>query len=195
VDIPVSSFYSLLYAHYTASGRKAAAYTFERSSSGDFETVIFNNAVEITKYTGSSKTINIPDRIHGLPVTAIGSYAFSSSRLMLTSVTIPNGVIVIGGTAFECNEISSVTIPDSVTAIGDNAFYANWLTSVTIPNGVTVIEDGAFSGNQLSSITIPANINVKTSTFHRNLVGVYVDGGRRAGTYITGNSGVTWSRQ
>jgi hypothetical protein len=128
VSIHASSFYHLFYAHYTASGRKAAVYSFSRSGNGDFEAVIFNNAVEITRYKGSSKHISIPARINGLPVTTIGGRVFMS------------------------NELTSVTIPDSVTAIGDQAFQSNHLTSVTIGNGVTTIGDYAFYENQLTSV-------------------------------------------
>ncbi|MDY4854374.1 MAG: leucine-rich repeat domain-containing protein, partial [Prevotella sp.] len=41
----------------------------------------------------------------------------------LTSVTIPNSVTSIGGSAFAwCESLTSVTIPNSVTSIGNEAF-------------------------------------------------------------------------
>ena len=65
----------------------------------------------------------------------------------LTSVTIPNSVTTIGGSAFSgCSALTSVTIPNSVTTIGEAAFYyCSALTSVTIPNSVTKIGSSAFS--------------------------------------------------
>ena len=64
----------------------------------------------------------------------------------LTSVTIPNSVTSIGGSAFYyCSGLTSVTIPNSVTSIGGSAFaYCSGLTSVTIPNSVTTIGEYAF---------------------------------------------------
>ena len=74
----------------------------------------------------------------------------------LTSVTIPESVTEIGGSAFSvCSGLTSVMIPNSVTTIGDVAFYnCSSLTSVTIPNSVTSIGSSAFSGcSGMTSIT------------------------------------------
>jgi TolB-like protein len=147
-------------------------------------------------------------------VTAIGRYAFSDNRL--TSVTIGNKVTSIGQGAFSDNQLTSVTIPGSVTEIGKYAFAANRLTRVTIPNGVTTIGDSAFSSNQLTSVTIPnsvtsigqmafysnrltsvtigANVTIGIFPFDGDLLDVYTQGGRRAGTYTSSDSR-TWRRQ
>ena len=72
--------------------------------------------------------------------TNIADNAFDSCTL-LTSVTIPTSVTVIGAQAFEsCTALTSVTIPSSVTTISTQAFYGcSSLTSVTIPTSVTTI--------------------------------------------------------
>ena len=77
------------------------------------------------------------------------------------SVTIPESVTSIGGSAFQrCSGLTSITLPESVTSIGDYAFsYCSGLTSMTIPESVTSIGDEAFyycSG--LTSVTIPASV-------------------------------------
>lgn len=63
------------------------------------------------------------------------------------NVAIPEGVTVIGGSAFKsCKKLTSVTIPDSVTEIGDSVFSeCTNLTSITIP-ATTSVDRCAFSG-------------------------------------------------
>lgn len=79
----------------------------------------------------------------------------------LTSVTIPNSVIIIGDYAFyECN-LGSVTIGSSVTRIGNYAFSDCAFTSVTIPNSVTSIGNGAFSHCWgMHSVTIGDSVKI-----------------------------------
>ncbi len=47
-----------------------------------------NGAITITGYTGTDGVMNIPNSTNGLPVTTIGSYAFSHYGT-ITNATIP----------------------------------------------------------------------------------------------------------
>ena len=93
-------------------------------------------------------------------VTSIGDAAFYRCT-GLTYVEIPNSVTSIGGGAFSgCTGLASVTIPDSVTSIGAGAFgRCTGLTSVTIGNSVTSIGAWAFEDcTGLTSVTIPDSV-------------------------------------
>ena len=119
-----------------------------------------NGTITITGYTGPGGAVTIPGTINGLPVTCIGSNAFSNC-VNLTSVAIPNSITNIGDYAFYyCYSLISVTIPTNVTSIGDYVFYqCERLTSIAIPNSVTNIGDYAFYGcESLTSIAIPNSV-------------------------------------
>ena len=122
----------------------------------DFEAepVEGGQSVRITNYLGDKWEVGIPSTIQKLPVTHIGSGAFSEKKL--TSVTLPNSIIEIGEKAFADNQLTSITIPNSVIIIGDEAFANNLIIAVSIPNTVTYLS--GFNGNQLSSINIPDNV-------------------------------------
>jgi len=100
-------------------------------------------------------------------VTSIADNAFDSTTI--TSVTIPNSVVIIGDFAFaDTIFLSSINIPDFVTSIGASAFQgAISLTSLTIGNSVTSIGDGAFYGAvSLTSIVIPNSVtSIGSSAF------------------------------
>ena len=104
--------------------------------------------------------IIIPEKINGIPVTAICDNAFQDCA-SITSVTIPNSVESIGNCAFlRCESLASVTIGNSVTRIESHAFEdCKSLTSITIPDSVTVINPWAFRNcTSLSNISIPNSL-------------------------------------
>jgi len=69
--------------------------------------------VEITGYVGGRTYVRIPPFIGGLPVTAIGEYAFVCTEWAhewifsgsLASVAIPSGITHIGKRAFAYNPL------------------------------------------------------------------------------------------
>ena len=108
------------------------------------EGLLFEINAEKTAYavadigTCTDTDIVIPPSYNGLPVTAIGNWAFADCS-SLTSVTIPNSVTSIGAVAFnECCGLTSIFIPSSVTSIGEDAFSdCEGLTSVIISDIAT----------------------------------------------------------
>ena len=124
-----------------------------------------NKYITILGYVGESTAIEIPSSINvdgeDIPVTLIGSYAFTYSSL--TSITIPSSVTSIGYEALSnCYSLTSVIFEDNsqLTSIGGYAFaYCSKLTSIIIPSSVTSIGERAFrSCSSLTSIIIPLSV-------------------------------------
>ena len=130
-------------------------------TSGDYEYIVLSDGTaEITGYTGLATILTIPSKLGEYKVTGIGSHAFYWCS-SLTSITIPDTIIIIGDHAFNsCFNLTSITMPNSVTSIGRYAFSNCYdLTSITIPNSVISIGDGAFADcDDLTSITIPKGV-------------------------------------
>lgn len=124
--------------------------------------------------SSSNASVKLPNSLR-----TIGNGAFAGCT-SLTSVNIPNGVTMLGGTAnyvlahatgvFNgCTNLTSVgladsnatiKVPNTLTTIGQGAFEASQnITSVTLPNSVTSIGVWAFSGcSNLPTITIPNSV-------------------------------------
>lgn len=134
--------------------------TPEPSSPEDFEfSLLDDGTASVTKYKGSDSEIIIPASLDGHAVTAIGDDAFSGGTM--TSVTIPEGVTVIGNQAFrECTDLIEAVIPGTVKSIGAAAFArCGELKECTIPQGITRIETATFADcAKITGFTIPGGV-------------------------------------
>ena len=135
VFITPSGLPSDYFAALTASGELVPAGVH------DYDYVVTNGTVTITRYTGPGGNITVPSAIENLPVTVIGNRAFDPAFEDITSLT-------------------SVTLPDTLTDIGEEAFhYCKGLTNINLGNGVLRIGYRAFSDcDKLSAIIIPASV-------------------------------------
>jgi hypothetical protein len=179
---------------------------------GRFSNPIQYDGLVITKYTGWDTEVEIPAKIGGKAVLAIGEGAFKGASL--TRVTIPEGVTYIGKGAFRDNKLTSITIPASVRTIEggsgeydhNGAFDNNQITEVVFPEGVEKIGRHAFRGNKITSVTLPASLmefggfdaapgtanlgaNITTtlkSALGDNIFYNYIANDRKAGAYTAG---------
>jgi hypothetical protein len=153
-----------------------------------------NGTITITGYTGPGGAVVIPSTINDLPVTRIGGGAFQS-QTNLTSVTIPDSVVIIDYQAFAfCASLTNVTIPNGVSSIGSSTFYyCTSLTTITIPNSVTNIGLWPFFGcASLKVITVDGLNPVYSSAdgvlFDKNQTRLVECPGGKPGNYTIPNS-------
>lgn len=89
---------------------------------------------------------------------AIGKKAFYGIE-SLTSVTLPEGVRVVGEFAFSHSGLTTFKAPKSLVALQNKAFfYCKQLESVELNEGLAVIGDSAFEQSSLKALHIPASI-------------------------------------
>ena len=116
---------------YTATGRKAGTYTFNKDNNYWYEfiennyagVISSNRSVIITAYSGTGGALQIPSQLRNMPVTRIWDFVFQNKGI--TSATIPNSIISIGESAFTRNSLSSVIILSSQITIHGTAFDHN----------------------------------------------------------------------
>lgn len=127
---------------------------------GELTYLVYSDHAELKSCEKDAEdVIIIPKTISNVPVTVIGSGAFSQGKQR--AVIIPDGVKIIGASAFAYNEIMFITIPESVTNIENMAFYkCKNLRTITIQNKDCVIDD--------DRLTI---CSMDGSTFHGTIEG------------------------
>lgn len=125
---------------------------------GDFTYTNDGSAITITRYSAKALggVVIVPREIAGLPVRAIGEFAFAD-RPAITSVTLPDTVTNIGKIGFGlCTGLTNIVIPNGVVGIGGSAFqYCYLLPAISLPSSVVAIGEKAFSEcTNLAAITV-----------------------------------------
>lgn len=106
------------------------------------------------RFKGSGTQAQVPEG-----VTVIGESAFEHTAV--TSVILPEGLQEIRRAAFYgCEGLRSITLPSSVRKIGYMGFYhCGSLTSVVLPQGLEEIGDYAFAScDQLLYLQVPDTV-------------------------------------
>lgn len=105
-------------------------------------------------------SFDFQDDLKGLEVKSLSGYAFRYCTL-LSSIAIPNSVVIIGTGAFSgCTSLISIDIPNSVTMICGGAFRGcSALDSITLPNSISLICSETFVNcTSLASVYIPHSV-------------------------------------
>ncbi len=90
-------------------------------NASDFTYEVIDGGIRLTGWTGTGKSLTVPQTVAGKPVIAIADGAFRDRNL--ESVTVPEGVVSVGWFAFSgCYQLSFVKLPASVSTIGYGAF-------------------------------------------------------------------------
>ncbi len=141
-------------AHYYAVKNNFTKETCIVTSELDDGTLMLDEAV------GYEAEFVIPSEINGKKITEIGKSAFYYN-IVLTDITIPEGVVSIGDMAFSgCSGLTTISLPNSVTSIGSMAFSnCSGLTSISMPDSVTSIGNMTFwDCDKLTDIKIPDKV-------------------------------------
>lgn len=149
-------------------------------------TAWYNNLPDGPNYVGkvllTCKNAVLPDGMDFKVkegTVSIADYAFYKNNL-ITSLTIPESVEIIGNHAFHrCESLNEVIFEDNsrLVQIGDYGFASCYsLTSIELPSGVDTLNYAVFSGAALESFTITENIKEirKSALGSTNLTEIYI---------------------
>lgn len=101
-------------------------------------------------------------------VSQIYSGAFANCP-NITSVSLPDGLYMIGDSCFNGSLLSTITIPSTVQTIGSYSFYNNNLSSIILPNDLSSLGESAFANNNISgAINIPDQLGYFNSSVFAN---------------------------
>lgn len=119
-----------------------------------------NESVTIVGYTGKSKSVSVPIKIEGYPVTKIDNKAFYNNDYVV-SVVLPYKLSEIGSEAFySCSQLTTINIPPNVKKIEFATFqFCAKLEKIILPSGMEKIDTWAFSGcGSLASVVWSDNL-------------------------------------
>ncbi len=106
----------------------------------------YNDVIEITKFTGTSKDIVIPNEIDGHSVMIIGEKAFEGNE-NIQSLVIPENLKWIKESAFsDCKNLSKVTFEGNSTLyeLSEDCFYQTNISEITIPETCAIVDRASF---------------------------------------------------
>jgi uncharacterized protein YukE len=126
---------------------------------GEYLYNVYEDHIELIKYIGLKKRVDIPAEIDGLPVTHIGLDCFAMAwRVKFTDITMPDTVTTVYHGAFRgCHTIREIKLSKNLRYIGNYAFgFITDLEHISLPDNVVSFGMGAFRNClSLRSVSIP----------------------------------------
>jgi len=113
--------------------------------------------------TATDLDIVIASHYNGLPVKEIDDGAFR--RKGITSVVIPDTVLVIKAAFNECDVLTSVDMGNGVIFLGKSSFVCSNLTNLTLPNSIRAMNDSAIKCWNLTTINFEGTTTEFQSIF------------------------------
>ncbi|MBR2130959.1 MAG: leucine-rich repeat domain-containing protein [Oscillospiraceae bacterium] len=136
-----------------------AVLRFSGDPNATFSFVEYGEGILIEGYSGDPTTLEVPEKIDGKKVVAIGESAFLNQP-KLKKIVLPETVTEIGATAFaDCKVLSHVEAPGVVT-VGEAAFQnCENLKTILLSSALVMIDDRAFhSCGKLESLTVSSSL-------------------------------------
>lgn len=125
----------------------------------EFDYVIHDNGVTITRYKSKNSSVIIPTKIDGYTVVGVGSTFIENDNIKTVSIEANLSSIPLD-TFYECSNLETVILPTSITSIGGSAFNSCInLININIPKSVVSISSDAFAHClSLREIYIPKEV-------------------------------------
>lgn len=124
---------------------------------------VYDRDKESRKFDG--KFLEVPSKIQGVPVTAIGERAFTSYTREIEGLYIPDCVKTIGERAFEESSFKTIRLPMGLKEIPSFCFYNCFAENIEIPDSVKEIGQEAFEHAYLKTVNIPAGVQISSDSF------------------------------
>lgn len=126
----------------------------------EWEYGVTPQGVVLTDYHGDAARVEIPGKVRGRYVDALGDRLFAKHG-ELREVILPEGLRKIGDSVFfDCVGLVALRIPDGVEAIGECAFAGcENLFSLNLPEGLIILGGGALdSCDGLPLVYVPERL-------------------------------------
>lgn len=140
---------------YSLDGRELIAYPANRKG-----TCVIPADVVSVRGDAFRGNHNVEEVVMECRLNGLGQAMFKDCTA-LRSVTLPEGMVVIGKEAFRgCKALTHIAMPQSLTRIDEEAFRAcKGMTAIQLPPALEVIGEAAFDYcTKLQEISVPATV-------------------------------------
>ena len=125
----------------SARGHKS----YKARKNDQFNYNIFEEHATIVKYTGTAKTVVIPDELDGFPVEKLGKEAFAGTDV--EEAVLPKHLVRLNNSCFKGSSVRKVVINSDLKQLGQSIFEdCAQLEEIELPRSLLLIGSGTFKG-------------------------------------------------